>query len=288
MGPKRVTIAGIEVANDLPFAFIAGPCAIEGEDATLANARELKGICDSAGVPFIFKSSFDKANRLSAASFRGHGMEPGLTVLRRVREEVGVPVLTDVHETWQVEKVAEVADVLQIPAFLCRQTDLVLEVARTGRAVNVKKGQFLSPWDIGSILDKITSVGNENIIVTERGTTFGYQNLVVDFRSFHVLKEFGFPVCFDGTHSVQLPGAAGGASGGQREFVCPLTRSAVAQGIAAVFWEVHENPAAALSDPATQMPLSETEEKLRALKDLDGFIKRQVEHSGEPRVKSHE
>jgi len=288
MGAKKVAVGGIEIANDRPFVFIGGPCVIEGEDATLANARALKGICEGAGVPFIFKSSFDKANRLSAASFRGHGIELGLTVLRRVRDEVGVPVLTDVHETSQVERVAEVADVIQIPAFLCRQTDLVLEVARSGRVVNVKKGQFISPWDMGSIIDKITSVGNENIIITERGTSFGYQNLVVDFRSFHVLKEFGFPVCFDGTHSTQLPGAAAGASGGQREFVYPLTRSAIAQGIAALFWEVHENPPAALSDAATQMPLAEVGEKLSALKELDAFIKRGLEHSGAAHVKTHE
>jgi 2-dehydro-3-deoxyphosphooctonate aldolase (KDO 8-P synthase) len=227
---------------------LAGPCVIENEKHPLFVARRLKAVTELLGLPFVFKASYDKANRSSLGSYRGPGMERGLAVLAEVRARYGVPILTDVHETHQVGRAAEVADVLQIPAFLCRQTDLVLEAARTGKIVNIKKGQFMAPWDMKGVLEKAASTGNRKIMVTERGTSFGYNNLVVDMRSFPVMREFGFPVIFDVTHSVQRPGGMGDRSGGDSHFIDTLAPAGVAAGVDGLFMEVHEEPARALSD----------------------------------------
>jgi 2-dehydro-3-deoxyphosphooctonate aldolase (KDO 8-P synthase) len=239
------------------LVLIAGPCVIESEEGCLAIARETKRIADEVGMPLIFKASFDKANRTSVTSYRGPGLDEGLRILHRVKDELRLPVLTDIHEPSQAAPVAEVVDVLQIPAFLCRQTDLLLAAGRTGKAVNVKKAQFLSPHDMQHVVAKIESTGNQKILLTERGTTFGYNNLVVDMRSLAIMRTFGYPVVFDATHSVQLPGAGGGKSGGQREFVPVLARAAVAVGIDALFLEVHDNPDAALSDGPNMVRVSE-------------------------------
>jgi 2-dehydro-3-deoxyphosphooctonate aldolase (KDO 8-P synthase) len=248
---------------------IAGPCVIESEAHALKMAREISAVAARLRVPYIFKASYDKANRSSGSSFRGLGMDEGLRILRRVKEEVGLPVLTDVHETSQVPIAAEVADVLQIPAFLCRQTDLLEAAARSGRVVNVKKGQFLSPWDAENIVKKIEAAAPEGrpveLMLTERGASFGYNNLVVDMRSFPVMRGFGYPVVYDATHSLQLPGGLGAATGGQREYVAHLARAAVACGVDGLFMEVHDNPAEALSDAATQFPLGRLEPLLTTL-----------------------
>jgi len=252
---------------------MAGPCVIEGRESALHHAALLKEVTDRVGVPFIYKSSFDKANRTSLESYRGPGIEKGLEILAEVKEKVGVPILTDVHEKEQVRLVKKVADILQIPAFLCRQTDLVLEVARSGKAVNVKKGQFLAPWDLQNVIDKILSTGNEMVIVTERGVSFGYNNLVADMRSLAVLRDLGYPVVFDATHSLQLPGGIGKASGGQRQFISTLAQAAVAVGIDAIFMEVHEDPDRALSDGPNSLPLKELEGLLSRLKKIDTVVK---------------
>jgi len=244
---------------------IAGPCVIESEGHTLRMAREIARVTARLGVPFAFKASYDKANRSSSRSFRGVGQAEGLRVLARVKGEVGVPVLTDVHETDQVAAAAEVADVLQIPAFLCRQTDLLAAAAASGRPVNVKKGQFLAPREVGNIIEKIESAGGREILITERGTSFGYNNLVVDMRGFPVMRGFGYPVVFDVTHSLQLPGGLGDASGGQAEYIEPLARAGVACGVDGLFMEVHDNPPRALSDAATQFALGRLEPLLEAL-----------------------
>jgi 2-dehydro-3-deoxyphosphooctonate aldolase (KDO 8-P synthase) len=244
---------------------IAGPCVIESRAQTLAFARKLSAVTKKLGVPFIFKASFDKANRTSIRSFRGPGLEAGLKILEEVRETVGVPVLSDVHETSQVEPAARVLDVLQIPAFLCRQTDLVLAAARTGKPVNIKKGQFLAPDDMMHIVEKVLSSGNARIIVTERGTSFGYHDLVVDMRSIAELKHLGFPVVIDASHAVQKPGGAGGASGGERRFVPVLARAAVAAGADGLFLEVHDQPAKARSDKQNAWPIDEVEPLLQSL-----------------------
>jgi 2-dehydro-3-deoxyphosphooctonate aldolase (KDO 8-P synthase) len=231
-----------------PLLFIGGPCVIESEAHALELAHAIKAIAQAAGVSYVFKASFDKANRTSIASFRGPGLDEGLRTLARVKEEAGVPVLTDIHEPWQAEPVAAVVDILQIPAFLCRQTDLLRAAAATGRAVNVKKGQFLSPPEMGNVVAKLEAAGCDRVLVTERGTTFGYNNLVVDFRGLPQLRALGYPVVFDATHSVQLPGGLGGASGGQREYVPYLARAAAAVGVDALFVEVHNQPDSAPSD----------------------------------------
>jgi 2-dehydro-3-deoxyphosphooctonate aldolase (KDO 8-P synthase) len=269
---------GIQVANDRPFTLIAGPCVLEDSGSYLEVADALSGLTRELGVPYIFKSSYDKANRSSVQSYRGLGLEPGLEALAGVRERYGVPVLTDVHSPEEARRAAEFVDVIQTPAFLCRQTDLITAAAQTGKPVNVKKGQFLSPPEIGNIIAKFHEAGGTQLIITERGTTFGYNNLVVDMRGFAQMKAFGAPLCFDATHSVQLPGGSGDRSGGQREFVVPLTRSALAQGIAAVFWEVHPRPEEALSDGPNMIPLGEMPKLLRELKSLDDFVKSQ-DHS---------
>ncbi len=247
------------------FFLMAGPCVIESEEKTLFLASELKKITSELAIPFVFKASFDKANRSSGASYRGPGMEEGLRVLAKVRREVGVPVLTDLHETYQVQPVAEVVDILQIPAFLCRQTDLVTAAAATGKPVNIKKGQFMAAWDMKNIVEKARSTGNSRVFLTERGTTFGYNNLVVDMRSLPIMRSFGVPVIFDGTHSVQQPGGLGGRSGGQREFVAPLCRAAVAIGVDGLFLEVHDEPEKALSDGPNMVSLSSLPSLLRDL-----------------------
>lgn len=255
------------------LSFILGPCVVESEKHALFMAREIKAICESVGVGFVYKSSFDKANRSSITSFRGGGMEFGLEILARVKEEIGVPVITDVHETQQVERTAEIADILQIPAFLCRQTDLLVESAKTGRAVNVKKGQFLAPWDAKNIVEKLQGAGGEKILLTERGASFGYNNLVVDLRSFPIMRSFGVPVVFDVTHSLQLPGGLGKATGGQSEYIEDFARAGVACGVDAVFMEVHDNPAVAPSDGPNQLPLNRLEKLLAKLKQIHELIK---------------
>ena len=236
-------------------------------------AAEAKAACDALGLPYIFKASFDKANRTSSGSFRGDGLTKGLEVLAAIKSEFGVPVLTDVHETWQIAPVSEVVDVLQIPAFLSRQTDLLLAAGESGRVVNVKKGQFLAPWDMKNVVEKIASTGNTNLLLTERGVSFGYNTLVVDMRSLPTLRALGCPVVFDATHSVQQPGGQGTTSGGQREFIPPLLRAAVAAGVDALFLEVHPNPAEALSDAATMLPLSQLRGLLTTAKAIDGVVK---------------
>lgn len=258
--------------GDGRLAFVLGPCVVESEKHALFMAQEIRDICNAVGVEFVYKSSFDKANRSSMESFRGQGMEFGLEVLAKVKAEIGVPVITDVHETWQVEKVAEVADMIQIPAFLCRQTDLLVESARTGKAVNVKKGQFLSPWDAINIVDKLREAGGEKILLTERGASFGYNNLVVDLRSFPVMRSFGVPVVFDVTHSLQLPGGLGKATGGQAEYIENFARAGVACGVDAVFLEVHDNPKNAPSDGPNQLPLNRLEKLLTKLKAIHELI----------------
>ena len=258
--------------GDGRLAFVLGPCVVESEKHALFMAQEIRDICNAVGVEFVYKSSFDKANRSSMESFRGQGMEFGLEVLAKVKAEIGVPVITDVHETWQVAEVAEVADMIQIPAFLCRQTDLLVESARTGKAVNVKKGQFLSPWDAINIVDKLREAGGEKILLTERGASFGYNNLVVDLRSFPVMRSFGVPVVFDVTHSLQLPGGLGKATGGQAEYIENFARAGVACGVDAVFLEVHDNPKNAPSDGPNQLPLNRLEKLLTKLKAIHELI----------------
>ncbi len=254
------------------LSFILGPCVVESYEHASMMAREIKAICERAGVGFIYKSSFDKANRSSIESFRGGGMEFGLEVLAQVKKDVGVPVITDIHEPWQVEMTAEVADILQIPAFLCRQTDLLIEAARSGRAVNVKKGQFLAPWDAKNIVDKLAAAGCEKILLTERGASFGYNNLVVDLRSFPIMRSFGVPVVFDVTHSLQLPGGLGKATGGQAQYIEHFARAGVACGVDAVFMEVHNDPANAPSDGPNQLPLERLEPLLKKLKAIHDLV----------------
>ena len=271
-------LTGFEVGPEQPFFLIAGPCVIESERLALETAATLKDICTRLGIPFIFKSSFDKANRSSGDSFRGPGIDAGLRILAEVRRQVGVPVLTDVHEDSDISAVAEVVDVLQTPAFLCRQTNFITRVAQAGKPVNIKKGQFLSPWDMHNVVDKAKATGNQDIMVCERGASFGYNNLVSDMRSLAVLRQTGCPVVFDATHSVQLPGGQGGSSGGQREFIPVLARAAVAVGVAGVFMETHPDPDKALSDGPNAWPLGQMEQLLITLKALDEVSKRHPEY----------
>lgn len=270
---NEVCVGPLRLGGGRPFVFIGGPCVIESREHVLRHAAHLRAITDRVGVPFIYKSSFDKANRTSLNSYRGPGLERGMEILAEVRREIGVPVLTDVHERGQAVRVAEVADVLQTPAFLCRQTDFLLEVAQAGKPVNVKKGQFLAPADMGPVLEKLASTGNRQLMVTERGFAFGYNNLVVDMRSLAIMGGFGYPVVYDAGHSVQLPGGQGHASGGQREFIRVLARAAVATGVDAVFLEVHEDPERALSDGPNSYRLDALEALLRELKRIDAIAK---------------
>ncbi|HVF47800.1 MAG TPA: 3-deoxy-8-phosphooctulonate synthase [Pyrinomonadaceae bacterium] len=258
--------------GDGRLAFLLGPCVVESAQHALFMAHEISDICRHVGVDVVYKSSFDKANRSSIESFRGEGMEFGLEVLAQVKAEVGVPVITDIHEPWQVEKAAAVADILQIPAFLCRQTDLLVAAGRSGKAVNVKKGQFLSPWDAKNIVEKLQGAGCEKILLTERGASFGYNNLVVDLRSLPVMRSFGVPVVFDVTHSLQLPGGLGKATGGQSEYIENFARAGVACGVDAIFMEVHDDPAKAPSDGPNQLPLSRLEKLLVKLKQIHDLV----------------
>lgn len=266
-------LCGFEVGLDQPLFLIAGPCVIESEQLQIDTAGTLKEITSKLGIPFIFKSSFDKANRTSATSFRGPGMEEGLRILAEVKHQLGVPVLTDVHEYTPLNEVAAVVDVLQTPAFLCRQTDFIQNVAKAGKPVNIKKGQFLSPWEMKHVSEKALATGNTQIMVCERGASFGYNNLVSDMRSLAVMRDTGCPVVFDATHSVQLPGGADGKSGGQREFVPVLARAAVAVGIAGIFMETHPDPDKALSDGPNAWPLGKMEGLLQVLVDIDRAAK---------------
>jgi len=268
-------LLSFEVGPERPFFLIAGPCVVESEGLVLDVAGRLKEITGKLGIPFIFKASYDKANRSSRASFRGPGIDAGLKALSRVREQIGVPVLTDVHEDTPLGEVAAVVDVLQTPAFLCRQTNFIVAVSSQGRPVNIKKGQFLSPWEMQNVVDKAHSAGNTEIMVCERGFSFGYNNLVTDMRSLAIMRATGCPVVFDATHSVQLPGGKGDSSGGQREFVPVLARAAIAAGVSGVFMETHPNPAVALSDGPNAWPLDRMAPLLATLKELDIAVKRQ-------------
>lgn len=266
-------LCGFEAGIDQPLFLIAGPCAIESESLALETASTLKAMAERLGLPLIYKSSFDKANRSSAASFRGPGLEEGLRILARVRADVGVPVLTDVHENTPIDEVADVVDVLQTPAFLCRQTDFIERVARAGKPVNIKKGQFLAPGDMINVVEKARAVGNDVVMICERGASFGYNNLVSDMRGLAIMRACGCPVVYDATHSVQLPGGQGSSSGGQREFIPVLARAAVAAGVAGLFMETHPEPAKALSDGPNAWPLGKLEPLLETLLALDAATK---------------
>jgi len=266
-------ICGFEAGLDQPLFLIAGPCVIESEKLAMQTSAALKAMTDRLGINFIYKSSFDKANRSAGDSFRGPGMEEGLRILQKVRDETGVPVITDVHEDTPIDEVADVVDVLQTPAFLCRQTNFILRVAAAGKPVNIKKGQFLAPWDMKNVVDKARSTGNEQIMVCERGVSFGYNNLVSDMRSLAVMRDTGCPVVFDATHSVQLPGGQGTSSGGQREHVPVLARAAVAAGISGLFMETHPDPDKALSDGPNAWPLDRIESLLKTLISIDNIVK---------------
>ena len=269
---EPVNIGHLEIREKGPFFLIAGPCVIETEDITLSVADFLRETGELLGIPVIFKASYDKANRTSLDSYRGPGMDRGLEILRKVKEKAGLPLLSDVHSAEEIEKASTVLDVLQIPAFLCRQTDLLLAAGRTGLAVNIKKGQFLAPWDMKGAAAKVLSTGNRHVLLTERGTCFGYNNLIADMRSIAVMKTFGFPVVFDATHSVQLPGGLGSSSGGQREFVEHLSRAAVAAGADGLFLEIHPDPNAALCDGPNSLPLDQVRPLLTLLKEIHRLV----------------
>jgi len=269
----EISLGTLRLGGGNPLFLIAGPCVIESESHARTIAEGVKKIATDAGVPYIFKASYDKANRSSIQSFRGPGLTEGLRILAKIKKELSVPILTDIHEASHAAMAAEVADILQIPAFLARQTDLLLAAAKTGRIINIKKGQFLSPWDMRNVVEKVVSCGNHNIILTERGASFGYNNLVVDMRTFPILKKFGYPVVYDVTHSVQLPGEQGNASGGQPEFIEPLARAGVAAGVDGIFLETHDNPQAALSDGANALPLAQLPELVSRLKALSGLVR---------------
>ncbi len=269
----RVQAGKIALGNDLPLVAIAGTCVIEDRDSALRHAEALAALGTRLGMPVVYKSSFDKANRSSRASFRGPGLDRGLEILGEVRERFGLPVLTDIHEPAQARKAAAVVDIVQVPALLCRQTDLLEAAGSCGKPVNIKKGQFLSPWEMRNVVGKVVAAGASAVLLTERGTCFGYNNLVADMRSLAIMRELGWPVVFDATHSVQLPGALGESSGGERQFAPVLARAAVAVGVAAVFFEVHEAPERAMSDAATSLPLGSLEHLLAELRDLDRFVK---------------
>jgi len=274
---REISIGSVKIGANRPLILIAGPCVIESESATLRHAERLMTICNGLSMPLIFKASYDKANRTSIGAFRGPGMKDGLKILAKVKESLGLPVISDIHSIEQIAPAAEVLDVLQIPAFLCRQTDLLVAAAKSGRVINVKKGQFLAPWDMKNVAGKLAASGNEDIILTERGASFGYNNLVVDMRSFPVMRSTGYPVVFDATHSVQLPGGQGDSSGGQREFVEYLSKAAVATGIDGVFMEVHEDPDQALCDGPNSIPLSELPVLLKKLRAIDALVKQAVQ-----------
>src|SRR5216684_3255560 len=271
---KEISLGSLRLGGGNPLFLIAGPCVIESEVHARAMAEKIAKIASDADMPYIFKASYDKANRSSLKGFRGPGLKEGLRILGKIKSELKVPILTDIHDASQAEPAAEVCDVLQIPAFLARQTDLLIAAGKTGRIINIKKGQFLSPWDMGNVAEKVASTGNTKILLTERGASFGYQNLVVDMRSFPIMQRTGYPVVFDVTHSVQLPGGQGHASGGQPEFIEPLARAGVAAGVDGIFLETHDNPAAAISDGANALPLSQLAGLLARLKELSSLVRR--------------
>jgi len=266
---NEVSVKNIKLGNNRPLVLIAGPCVIESETLCLDTAKRIKDITTKLGIPYIFKSSFDKANRMSIDSYRGPGIKKGLEVLHKVKQQLKLPILSDVHCTKDMAEAAKVLDVIQIPAFLCRQTDIVVSAAKTGKVVNIKKGQFLAPWDMLPIINKIKSAGNDKIILTERGVSFGYNNLVTDFRSIQIMREFGFPVIYDATHSIQVPGGKGSSSGGRREFVEGLSRAAVAFGCDGLFLEVHPDPDRALCDGPNMVNIKELEKILRQAKSIE-------------------
>lgn len=268
-----IKIGDISIGSNSMLSIIAGPCVIESEETTFFTAGRLKEICDAAGLPLIFKSSYDKANRTSVNSYRGPGIDKGLRILADVRRKFGIPVLSDIHSVKEIKPAAEALDVLQLPAFLCRQTDLILAASGTGKPVNIKKGQFLAPWDVKNIIDKFTSTGNMNLMLTERGTSFGYNNLVVDFRVLPIIRSYGFPVMFDVTHSLQLPGGQGESSGGQREFAAPFARAAVAVGVDGLFMEVHPEPDKALCDGPNMIPVDSLYGLLKTVKDIHELLR---------------
>jgi len=271
---KSVKITNhVEIGSGKPLTLIAGPCVIESYDLCYEVANQASKICSQLGIQFIFKSSFDKANRTSSSSFRGFGLDQGLSVLEKIKHQLNIPVTTDIHESWQPQEISSVVDLMQIPAFLCRQTDLLQAAAESGKPVNVKKGQFLAPWDMENVVKKLTSFGCEEILLTERGASFGYNALVVDFRSLPIMKKMGYPVVFDATHSVQIPGGLGNKSSGQREFVLPLAKAAVAVGIDALFMEVHPNPDEALSDGPNMIKLDDMEAYLKILVSIHNLLK---------------
>jgi 2-dehydro-3-deoxyphosphooctonate aldolase (KDO 8-P synthase) len=271
---REISLGTLRLGGGKPLFLIAGPCVIESDSHARMMAERVAKIAGDAGVPYIFKASYDKANRSSIQGFRGPGIAEGLRILAKIKHDLRLPILTDIHEASQATPAAEVADILQIPAFLARQTDLLLAAAKTGRIVNVKKAQFLSPWDMKNVAEKVASSGNQNILLTERGASFGYNNLVVDMRSFAVLRKFGYPVVFDVTHSLQLPGGLGHASGGQPEFIETLARAGVATGVDGLFIETHDNPAAALSDGPNALPLAQLPELLSRVKELSTLVRR--------------
>ena len=273
MTNHKVKCSNFEIANDKPFTLIAGPCQLENEEHALKISSELKKITSSLGINLIYKTSFDKANRTSLKGKRGMGLEKSLPIFDKIRKEVGLPVLTDVHSVEQCSVVAKHVDVLQIPAFLCRQTDLLIAAAKTGKIINVKKGQFLAPWDMANVIKKIEESGNKNILITERGASFGYNTLVSDMRALPIMSKFGFPIVFDATHSVQQPGGMGEKSGGQREFVPYLARAAIAVGVGAIFMETHEDPDNAPSDGPNMVPLNEVKALLKKLTEIDKLVK---------------
>ena len=271
---KEISLGPLRLGGGNPLFLIAGPCVIESEAHALMMAEKVAKIAADAGVPYIFKASYDKANRSSLKAFRGPGLKEGLRILRKVKSELKLPILTDIHDVSQAEPAAEVCDVLQIPAFLARQTDLLIAAGKTGRVINLKKGQFLSPWDMANVAEKVASTGNTKITLTERGTSFGYQNLVVDMRSFPIMQRTGYPVVYDVTHSVQLPGGQGNSSGGQPQFIEPLARAGVAAGVDGIFLETHDNPAAARSDGPNALPLADLTALLLKLKGLNTVVRR--------------
>ena len=270
---RDIAVGRIKIGGDNPFVLIAGPCVIESEASALRHAKALKVLTNSLSIPFIYKSSFDKANRTSLASFRGPGLAKGLKILRKVKDELGLAVLSDVHCRADIKEAAKVLDIIQIPAFLSRQTDLIIAAAESGRVINIKKGQFLAPWDMNNVVKKIESAGNRKIILTERGVSFGYNNLVSDFRSIPIMKEFGYPVIYDATHSVQMPGGLGDKSGGERRFIPYLSSAAIACGANGIFLEVHEDPAAAPSDGPNMIKLKDLENILTRLKRIEKAVK---------------
>ena len=270
---KSLALGQVSIGGENPLVLIAGPCVLENQEHALTLAQALQEIALRVGIGFVFKASYDKANRTSVSSYRGPGLDKGLQILQTVKEKTGLPILSDIHDVSQVKPAAEVLDILQIPAFLSRQTDLLVAAGESGRVVNIKKGQFQAPWDIENAIGKVLSTGNDQILLTERGSSFGYNNLVSDMRSLVIMRQTGYPVVFDATHSVQLPGGAGSASSGQREFVAPLSRAAVATGVDALFWEVHENPAKALCDGPNSLQLDSVEGLLRQMLALDKIVR---------------